>query len=110
MVQDEPAEALQSIAGIVLGILLDRKKAVPEGLPKAAALLHDAALLVRHISRLGEAGSDACPVSSCIVFSSTGSHCCELSRQVVWCPCTTGTDIVGLPECGSCPVICTCLS
>ena len=45
--QDEPAEALLSIAGLALAILLDRKKAVPEALLKAAALLHDSALLVR---------------------------------------------------------------
>ena len=33
----------------MLVILVDRKKAVPEGLLKTAALLHDAALLVRPI-------------------------------------------------------------
>ena len=59
MVQDEPAEALQSIAGIVLAILVDRKKAVPEALLKAAAVLHDAALLVRpHFTCVGRAGYD----------------------------------------------------
>ncbi len=80
VVQDEPAEALQSIAGIVLAILVERKKAVPEGLLKAAAILHDAALLVRPLSHTLESRLRRLLSISCIswsfIDSHTGSCCC----------------------------------
>ena len=49
--QDEPAEVLQSIAGITLAIVVDKKKSVPDALLQTAALLHDFALLVSPILR-----------------------------------------------------------
>ena len=66
--QDEPSEALQSITGLALAILVDKKKAVPEALLKAAALLHDSALLVRPKT------SPLCSGTACTVVPCARKH------------------------------------
>ena len=50
LLQETSAEALQTIAGIALAALADKKASVPDALLQTAVLLHDTALLVSAFS------------------------------------------------------------